>query len=158
MAEYKIISDGQEYELEVRRDGGQIIVTHEGREYVAENTGDISAPVPGAGGGGAGAAAPAVPQAAPLAPAPAPIAPAAPAAAAGGGGAGAVTAPMTGVIKEIHAQVGGAVGAGELIITMEAMKMDVTINAPAAGTVSEILVEAGAAVQQGNVLVNIAPA
>ena len=63
---------------------------------------------------------------------------------------------MTGVIKEIHASVGASVTAGQKVITMEAMKMDIAVNASVDGTIGEITVEVGGAVQQGDLLIKIA--
>ena len=102
--------------------------------------------------GEAPAAAPA-PVAAPAAPAPAP-APAAPAPApAPAAGATTVEAPMPGKILNIKVSEGQAVKFGEVVVIMEAMKMETEIVAPADGTVSKILVKAGDSVDTGAALV-----
>ena len=91
------------------------------------------------------AAAPA-PKAAP-APAPAPAA--APVAA----GATTVSAPMPGKILSVNVKAGDAVKAGDVLLILEAMKMQNEIMAPADGTVSEVRAAAGQNVQPGDVLV-----
>ena len=88
------------------------------------------------------AAAPKAPKA-PAAPAPAPV----PAA-----GESAVNAPMPGKVIKLVASVGQAVKAGEVVLILEAMKMQNEIVAPVDGTVKAINVAAGQAVQSGDVL------
>ena len=83
------------------------------------------------------------------APAPAPAA--APAAAGGQ----TVEAPMPGKILDIKVKVGDAVGYGQCVIVMEAMKMETEIVAPAAGTVASINVSTGDSVETGAVLVTL---
>ena len=85
---------------------------------------------------------------APRAAAPAPAA--APAA-----GATTVEAPMPGKILDIKVKVGDAVGYGQCVIVMEAMKMETEIVAPAAGTVASINVSTGDSVETGAVLVTL---
>ena len=98
------------------------------------------------------AAAPkAAPAAAPKA-APAPAAAPAPKAAAPAG-ATTVEAPMPGKILNIKVSEGQAVKFGEVVVIMEAMKMETEIVAPADGTVSKILVKAGDSVDTGAALV-----
>ena len=101
--------------------------------------------------GEAPAAAPAPVAAAP-APAPAPAAAPAPKAAAPAG-ATTVEAPMPGKILNIKVSEGQAVKFGEVVVIMEAMKMETEIVAPADGTVSKILVKAGDSVDTGAALV-----
>ncbi len=85
------------------------------------------------------------------APAAAP-APAAPAPQAGGGPSVDVKAPMPGLILRIEKQAGEAVEEGDLILVMEAMKMETEIFAPQAGTISEIKVTQGDQMKAGDVL------
>ena len=80
------------------------------------------------------------------APAPAPAA--APAAA----GETSVVAPMPGTVLDVKAAVGTAVGAGQCIIMLEAMKMEVEVVADVAGTVKAINVKKGDAVTTGQAL------
>ena len=111
--------------------------------------------------GVAAPAAPVLPASAPVqrpaAPAPAPVA-AAPAPApapkaAAPPGATTVEAPMPGKILHIKVSEGQAVKFGEVVVIMEAMKMETEIVAPADGTVSKILVKAGDSVDTGAALV-----
>ena len=89
------------------------------------------------------------PAAAPAA-APAPVA-AAPAAAGGE----SVTAPMPGNILDIKVASGAAVKKGDVLIILEAMKMENEIMAPCDGTVN-VVVTKGSAVETGAVLCTIA--
>ena len=66
--------------------------------------------------------------------------------------AGDVTSPLAGIVKSVDVAVGATVKAGDLVITLEAMKMYTAINAPADGTVSAILVNVGDAVDEDQVL------
>lgn len=94
----------------------------------------------------------AAPKAAPAA-APAPKA--APAAAAPAAGDNNVTAPMPGKIVKLVASVGQAVNAGDVLLILEAMKMQNEITAPAAGTVKSFAVNAGDSVKPGQTMVVI---
>ena len=108
------------------------------------NTGDLLVAI----GGSVVAAAPA-PVAAP---APAPVA--APAAAAAAPVAGEVVkAPMPGNILKVNAAVGQAVKAGDVLVVLEAMKMENEIMAPKAGTVAQVLVTKGSTVDTDAALV-----
>jgi len=100
------------------------------------------------------AAAPA-PKAAP-APAAAPKAAPAPAAApAGAAGAVAVTAPMPGKILGVKASAGQAVKRGQVLLILEAMKMENEIVAPQDGTVATINVAVGDSVEPGATLATL---
>lgn len=93
--------------------------------------------------------------AAPVAAAPAPAAaPAAPAPKAAPAGAGSVevTAPMPGKILAVKANAGQAVKRGDVVMVLEAMKMENEVVAPADGTIASINVAAGDAVESGDVL------
>ena len=100
------------------------------------------------------------PVAAPAAPA-APKAPAAPAAApkaaAPAGAAGAVTvkAPMPGNILDVKVAAGASVKAGDVLVILEAMKMENEIVAPQDGTVASVNVNKGDTVNSGDVLVSM---
>ena len=83
--------------------------------------------------------------------APAPAAPA-PAAAPAPGSTN-VEAPMPGKILDIKVAAGQAVSYGQVLLTMEAMKMETEIVAPADGTVASILVKNGDMVETGTALV-----
>ena len=103
------------------------------------------------------AAAPAAPVvAAPAAPAEAPKAEEAPAAqsapAAPTASGTQVKAPMPGTILAVKASAGQAVKAGDVIVVLEAMKMENDIVAPCDGTVKEIVVTKGTTVNTDDVL------
>ena len=121
---YQVKVDGKIFEVEVEKVGGG---------YQSLTPGSLNA---------AGAfqpqAQPVQQQAQPAAPAaPAPAAPAAPAPAASGSGAdGEVVSPMPGKILKVIADNGAHVEAGDVILILEAMKMENEIVAPIAGTVS----------------------
>lgn len=72
--------------------------------------------------------------------------------AAGSGEGKTVEAPMPGLILRLEKQVGDAVEEGELIMVMEAMKMETEIHAPASGTISEIPVKQGEQMKAGDTL------
>jgi acetyl-CoA/propionyl-CoA carboxylase, biotin carboxylase, biotin carboxyl carrier protein len=79
--------------------------------------------------------------------------------AAKGGGAAAsgdsLTAPMQGTIVKVAVEDGQQVGAGDLIVVLEAMKMEQPINAHKAGTVTSVTAAVGATVTAGTVLCEI---
>ena len=103
------------------------------------------------------AAAPA-PKAAPApaaAPKAAPAPAAAPAAPAGAAGAVAVTAPMPGKILGVKAYAGQAVKRGQVLLILEAMKMENEIVAPQDGTVATINVAVGDSVEPGATLATL---
>jgi len=66
--------------------------------------------------------------------------------------AGSLVAPMPGTVVRVQACVGDTVSAGQVLVVLEAMKMEHSVRAPDAGTVTEIAVSAGQAVDQGTVL------
>ena len=135
---YNVTINGKLYEVDVERVSPFHQMT---REEIA--TGVVAAPV----------AAPATAPAPVAAPAPAPVAaPAptpAPAPAAGGV---SVVSPMPGTVLDVKAPVGTQVAAGQCVIMLEAMKMEVEVVAPQAGTVSAINVKKGDAVSTDQVL------
>ena len=137
---------GQEFSVTAERSGDSIVIERDGRSYSVEIVpeqpaapGTAAAPAPApatgtpAGGGDSGAKA------------------------GGGGGAaaGAVSAPMTGTIKEILVSVGDAVSEGQTVMMMEAMKMDMEISAHTSGTVKEIMCSSGDSVKENQALLSI---
>ena len=64
-------------------------------------------------------------------------------------------APMPGTILKLECAVGETVAADQLVMVMEAMKMEVELFAPAAGVVTEIPVAAGEPAAKGAVLLRI---
>lgn len=103
--------------------------------------------------GGAGSAAAPKPAAAPKAAAP--KAAPKPAAPTGAAGAVKVNAPMPGKILSVKASAGQAVKKGEVIMILEAMKMENEIVAPQDGTIAGINVSAGDSVEAGAVLASL---
>ena len=104
---------------------------------------------------GAASAPKAAPVAAPkaaAAPKTTPAPAAAPAAPAGAAGSVAVTAPMPGKILGVKASVGQAVKKGQVLLVLEAMKMENEIVAPQDGTIATINVAAGDSVEPGATL------
>ena len=96
------------------------------------------------------------PGAAPAAPAAAPAASvAAPAAPAAAAGAVTVSAPMPGNVLDVKVAAGAAVKAGDVLLILEAMKMENEIVAPQDGTVAGVHVSKGATVDSGDVLVSL---
>lgn len=99
-------------------------------------------------------AAPAAPAAAPAsAVAPAPAAAPAPAPAAGGE---SVTSPMPGTILAVNVQNGSPVKKGDVLMILEAMKMENEIISPVDGTVASVNTSKGSSVETGAVLCTIA--
>ena len=105
---------------------------------------EVSVEEGGAGSAPVRAAAPkAAPKAAPAA---------APKAAAGAAGSVEVTASVPGKVFKIEANTGATVKAGDPIVILEAMKMEILVVAPEDGTVASINVAVGDAVESGDVL------
>lgn len=95
--------------------------------------------------GAAGSTPAAAPKAAPKAAAPKAAAPA-------GAGAVKITAPMPGKIVAVRANAGAAVKKGQVILVLEAMKMENDVVAPQDGTLASVDVATGASVEAGSVL------
>ena len=126
MKKYRVIVNGTTYEVELD---------------------DISQGEPVA------APAPAAPAPAPAA-APAPAPAAAPAAAAAGAG-DPVNAPMPENILKVNVAAGQAVKKGDVLMILEAMKMENEIMCPKDGTVTSVTVNVGATVESGQVLCTV---
>lgn len=129
---YKVTLNGKTYEVEVEADKAMLV-----DEYAA------FAPA-------------AAPVAAPAAPAAVPAAAPAAAPAAGSAGGNAVKAPMPGTVLKIACTAGAKVKAGDLLIVLEAMKMENEIMAPKDGTVTAVSVSKGSSVESGTLLCTIA--
>ena len=99
-------------------------------------------------------AAPAAPAAAPTpAPAPAPAPAAAPATVAAG--ETAVNSPMPGNIFKVECKPGQTVKAGDVLVVLEAMKMEIEVSAPVDGTVKSVAATVGTAVNTDDLLVTL---
>ena len=117
-------------------------ITVNGVTYVVdveEVGGAVSAPVQNA----APAAAPAAPKAAPKA---APV---------GKAGATVVKAPMPGNIMKVNVKAGDSVKKGDVLVVLEAMKMENDVCAPTDGVVATVDVNQGATVETDAVLVTL---
>ncbi len=66
-----------------------------------------------------------------------------------------VTAPMPGTILDIKVQTGASVKKGDVLLILEAMKMENEIMSPCDGTVAQIAVTKGASVNSGDALIVI---
>ncbi|HEX6247314.1 MAG TPA: acetyl-CoA carboxylase biotin carboxyl carrier protein subunit [Nocardioidaceae bacterium] len=66
-----------------------------------------------------------------------------------------VRAPLSGSVARVLVEEGQAIEAGDVLVVLEAMKMETEITAPAAGTVSAVLVSPGESVSGGQVLVEV---
>lgn len=100
--------------------------------------------------------APSAPKVVPAAPAPAApkAAQAAPAVSAGSGNI-EIKAGAAGKIFKIEVSVGQQVSAGDAIVIIEAMKMEIPVVAPEAGTVASINIAVGEAIESGAVLATL---
>lgn len=67
----------------------------------------------------------------------------------------AVTAPLSGTVTAVQVAVGDVVEVGQLLVVLEAMKMEHRIVASESGTVREVLVAAGDVVREGDVLAEV---
>ena len=74
---------------------------------------------------------------------------------AGSASGDAVTAPMQGTVVKVAVEEGQEVSTGDLVVVLEAMKMENPVTAHKDGTITGLAVEAGAAITQGTVLAEI---
>ena len=134
---YKVTLNNRVYEVEVEQGEAMLIDEYE-----------LKAPAAAA----PAAAAPAPVAAAPAAPAAAP----APAPAVGLAAGEVVKSPMPGNVLKINVQQGQKVNEGDVLIVLEAMKMENDIVAPKTGTIAQIVVSKGTVVETGAPLIVIA--
>ncbi|MBQ7742398.1 MAG: biotin/lipoyl-binding protein [Bacteroidaceae bacterium] len=151
MKEYKYIINGKEYAVNIdNQSGDKANVTVNGKAYEVEIVGkEVKAAKP--------VAKPAAPAAAPAAKPAAPAAkPAAPAAAPAADGEGTpFKAPLPGTINDIKVAVGQQVNVGDVVLILEAMKMENEITAEKAGTITSITVNKGDSVMEGTTMFTI---
>ena len=156
MKTYKYKVQGVDYEVEIAEIEGKIAhVNVNGIPFEIEMQKPINAAKhPALAAAKRTAAAVSVAPAEPAQPAPAAKPqPAQPAAAAGAGNP--VKAPLPGTINAINVKVGDTVAVGDVVVVLEAMKMQNNIEAENAGTVTSILVNPGDAVMEGAVMLTI---
>ncbi len=128
MKRFRVNVDGQSFEVEVEEIG-------------AGSVGQVETkPAPSA----APAPKPAAPAPKPATPAPKPAA---------GGAAGSINAPMPGNILSVKVNEGDQVKAGQVLLILEAMKMENEIVAPKDGVVNKIYVATGQSVSTSDPLV-----
>ncbi len=72
-----------------------------------------------------------------------------------GAGETAVKSPMPGNIFKVECSVGQSVNAGDVLVVLEAMKMEIEVSAPVAGTVKAVSATVGTAVNTDDLLVTI---
>lgn len=141
---YVVKVNGKEYDVEVEKLGGPYASLSRSTAYV-QGVPVAVAPV----------AAPAPAPAPVAAPAPAPKPAPAPAAATSSSGGVDVVSPMPGKVFKLVAQPGDQVAEGQVVMILEAMKMENEIVAPQAGTVDAILVKEGDLVETDTVLATL---
>ncbi|MEA4927727.1 MAG: biotin/lipoyl-containing protein [Candidatus Limiplasma sp.] len=115
----------------------QVSVEEVGAAYAAPAAAPVAAPAPKAAPAAAPAPVAAAPKAAPVV------------------GGNKVSSPMPGTILDVRVSEGAAVKKGDVLMILEAMKMENEILCPADGTVKQVAVNKGASVNSGDVLVVI---
>ena len=155
--------EGNTYVVDVEREGNTLTLEREGEVYrvtlLPEEkpkilAGNVSAVQP------ASPEAPAQiqPQAVPIPSVPAEAVPGAAGEAIAPKGPGeenSIVAPITGVVKEIKSTSGQRVEKGQVVLVMEAMKMDIDVYAPVSGVVNEVLVQQGDSVRANQLLLTV---
>ena len=128
---YVVTVNGEKYEVEVERVGG-------GTSSLSRRPPErVSRPVQ--------AAPAAQPVAAPQPAAPAPAS----------GAAGSIVSPMPGTVLDVKVKEGDAVSVGQVVVILEAMKMETEIVSEVAGSVAAVRVKKGDAVDTDTVLVEV---
>ena len=66
-----------------------------------------------------------------------------------------IKAPMPGLVLSVDVEIGQAINEGDLLLVLEAMKMENVIKSPGDGVIKNILVEKGKAVEKGEILIEL---
>ena len=125
----RVTVDGEEFEVEVEREGDAWRVLVGGKEYSIQVDGGTHSET---GRGSAGRS-------------------------RGSKRSGTISSPIPGKVVTMHVAVGDQVEEGEVLLILEAMKMQNEIQAPIQGTVSEVNCESGDSVEANVPLVIIEP-
>ena len=140
---YVVKVNGKEYDVEVEKLGGPYASLSRSTAYVqGVPVAPVASPAP-------------APAPVAAAPAPAPKPAPAPAAAPSSSGGVDIVSPMPGKVFKLVAQPGEQVAEGQVVMILEAMKMENEIVAPQAGTVDAILVKEGDLVETDTVLATL---
>ncbi len=131
---YTVTINNKEYEVEVEKGKANILKT---KEIVVQN---VPEPIK--------ASAPAAPVSAPVA---APV----PAVQTVQEGAEVIKSPMPGTILNVRVNQGSSVKQGDILLILEAMKMENEILAPRDGVITQLFVSKGSSVTTGDNLVSI---
>jgi 3-methylcrotonyl-CoA carboxylase alpha subunit len=67
-----------------------------------------------------------------------------------------IVSPLPGLVATVHVKAGDAVAAGDPVVTLQSMKMEIPVPADDGGTVAEILVNEGDEIETGAVIVRLA--
>ncbi len=146
MKEYKYIINGNEYSVNIEKiEGNQANVTVNGKAYDVEIAGkETTKPTP------------AKPTTTATSPKPAAAAAPKPATTAPAGEGTPFKAPLPGTIVDIKVTAGQQVEVGDVVLILEAMKMENEITAEKAGTIASISVNKGDTVMEGTTMFTIA--
>jgi glutaconyl-CoA/methylmalonyl-CoA decarboxylase subunit gamma len=128
----RFLLDGVTYQVEVERTGDQLTLSREGERFTVSL---LEGP-PGPAAARPVRSSDPAPTSEAVSPGPTPASQ-----------PGLLHAPMTGLVKEVKVAVGAAVKKGDVVLVMEAMKMDVEVSAPVSGVVVEVKVSAGLSVE-----------
>ncbi len=131
---------GTKYNVEVERDGDNLVIKRDGKNYTVKLLEGEKKAL----------------REKTASPAPSPAAAPKPASSAPSAGANDLVAPMTGTIKEIKVAKGESVEANQLLVIMEAMKMDIEVFAHTAGTVQEVYLGPGSSVKENQAILKLA--
>ncbi len=141
--EYDYLINGRRYRVVIKQsDGKRATVEVNGTDYEVEIKTPEKAPAPPPAAAKSGVSVPTPTPATPPTPEPAPSAT-----------GNVIQAPMAGVIVAVKVKPGDTIKAGDVVVTIESMKMENEIRAPRSGEVKEVLVSPGDKVDAGTTLI-----